>query len=112
MPFVLCLILLLPNNIGCSCKLHAIRSAYFYLTLYQPYRKGILQNVALRVAHVILYDNLVQENGKVCAVGSADGCTTIVQLSEGLVQQQPSEKRVITAVSPFPCLPNPLHWRR
>lgn len=41
----------------------------------------------------------MQDNGRVCAVGSTDGSVTILQLSEGLVQAQASEKRVISAVS-------------
>ena len=40
-----------------------------------------------------------QENGQVCAVGSSDGCVTILKLSRALYEVQPNEKRVITAVA-------------
>jgi len=42
----------------------------------------------------------MQENGKICAVGSADGSTTILQMSDGLMNPHPTEKRAVGAVSP------------
>ncbi|KAK9824062.1 hypothetical protein WJX72_007469 [[Myrmecia] bisecta] len=40
----------------------------------------------------------IQEAGKLCAVGSADGNTTILQLGDGLVDMQPNEKPGITSI--------------
>ena len=41
------------------------------------------------------------ESGRIAAVGSADGSTTIVQFSDGLVDIQPNEKQALTSVSPL-----------
>ena len=43
----------------------------------------------------------VMESGRIAAVGSADGSTTIVQFSDGLVDIQPNEKQALTSVSPL-----------
>lgn len=40
------------------------------------------------------------DTGRICAVGAADGSTTIVQFSDGLVDMQPNEKQALTSVSP------------
>ncbi len=41
----------------------------------------------------------VMDSGRIAAVGSADGTTTIVQFSDGLVDLQPNEKQALTSVS-------------
>ena len=41
----------------------------------------------------------VMDTGRICAVGAADGSTTIVQFSDGLVDMQPNEKQALTSVS-------------
>ena len=43
------------------------------------------------------------ENGRIAAVGSADGNTTIVQFSDGLIDMQLNEKQSLTSVSEFTC---------
>lgn len=45
----------------------------------------------------------MMENGRIAAVGSADGSTTIVQFSDGLVDMQLNEKQALTSVSCSPC---------
>ena len=40
----------------------------------------------------------VMESGRIAAVGSADGSTTIVQFSDGLVDIQPNEKQALPSV--------------
>ncbi|KAL3145226.1 Dynein, 70 kDa intermediate chain, flagellar outer arm [Trebouxia sp. C0010 RCD-2024] len=40
----------------------------------------------------------MMDNGRIAAVGSADGSTTIVQFSDGLVDMQPNEKQALTSV--------------
>ena len=52
-----------------------------------------------RVSHHIA----LQENGRICGVGSADGGTTILQLSKGLADIQPNEKHAIGAVRSLLC---------
>ena len=42
----------------------------------------------------------VMDTGRIAAVGSADGSTTIVQFSDGLIDMQPNEKQALTSVSP------------
>ena len=42
------------------------------------------------------------DNGRIAAVGSADGNTTIVQFSDGLVDMQLNEKQALTSVSNSP----------
>ncbi len=41
----------------------------------------------------------VMDSGRIAAVGSADGTTTIVQFSDGLVDIQPNVKQALTSVS-------------
>lgn len=41
----------------------------------------------------------VMDNGRIAAVGSADGNTTIVQFSDGLIDMQLNEKQALTSVS-------------
>ena len=43
----------------------------------------------------------VMDTGRIAAVGSADGSTTIVQFSDGLIDMQPNEKQALTSVSSF-----------
>lgn len=45
----------------------------------------------------------MMDNGRIAAVGSADGSTTIVQFSDGLVDMQPNEKQALTSVSQLHC---------
>ena len=45
----------------------------------------------------------IMENGRIAAVGSADGNTTIVQFSDGLVDIQLNEKQSLTSVSEISC---------
>ena len=45
----------------------------------------------------------IMENGRIAAVGSADGNTTIVQFSDGLIDMQLNEKQSLTSVSEFTC---------
>ena len=45
----------------------------------------------------------MMDNGRIAAVGSADGNTTIVQFSDGLVDMQLNEKQALTSVSQIPC---------
>lgn len=45
----------------------------------------------------------MMENGRIAAVGSADGSTTIVQFSDGLVDMQLNEKQALTSVSYSRC---------
>lgn len=53
----------------------------------------------------------MMDNGRVAAVGSADGSTTIVQFSDGLVDMQPNEKQALTSVSTWSLLKGslPIH---
>ncbi len=41
----------------------------------------------------------MMDTGRIAAVGSADGSTTIVQFSDGLIDIQPNEKQSLTSVS-------------
>lgn len=41
----------------------------------------------------------MMDTGRIAAVGSADGSTTIVQFSDGLIDMQPNEKQSLTSVS-------------
>lgn len=52
------------------------------------------------------------ENGRIAAVGSADGSTTIVQFSDGLVDMQLNEKQALTSVSYSPCTGCALNMRQ
>ena len=61
----------------------------------------------------------MMDNGSIAAVGSADGSTTIVQFSDGLVDMQPNEKQALTSVSHTALLnlhvdnkdPVPITWK-
>ena len=41
----------------------------------------------------------LQENGRIAAVGAADGSTSVLRLSDSLADMQPNEKYAMTSVS-------------
>ena len=40
----------------------------------------------------------LQENGRIAAVGAADGSTSVLRLSDSLAEMQPNEKYAVTSV--------------
>jgi len=63
----------------------------------QCYNK--MQHLQVQVTDQPLTSLRVMDTGRIAAVGSADGTTTIVQFSDGLVDIQPNEKQALTSVS-------------
>ena len=61
---------------------------------------GLIHCLQVQVTDQPLTSMRMMDNGRVAAVGSADGSTTIVQFSDGLVDMQPNEKQALTSVSP------------
>jgi hypothetical protein len=58
-----------------------------------------MQELQVQVTDQPLTSLRVMDTGRIAAVGSADGTTTIVQFSDGLVDIQPNEKQALTSVS-------------
>ena len=58
-----------------------------------------MQHLQVQVTDQPLTSLRVMDSGRIAAVGSADGTTTIVQFSDGLVDIQPNEKQALTSVS-------------
>ena len=63
-----------------------------------------MQHMQVQVTDQPLTSLRVMDSGRIAAVGSADGTTTIVQFSDGLVDIQPNEKQALTSVSCFTLL--------
>lgn len=40
----------------------------------------------------------LQDNGRIAAVGAADGSTSVLRLSDSLAEMQPNEKYAVTSV--------------
>ena len=60
-----------------------------------------LCNLQVQITDQPLTSLEMMDTGRICAVGAADGSTTIVQFSDGLVDLQPNEKQALTSVSTF-----------
>ena len=51
----------------------------------------------------------LQENGRIAAVGAADGTTSVLRLSTALMELQTNEKHTFSAVRPPDALTAPQH---
>lgn len=67
----------------------------------EPLSAGMtaLCNLQVQITDQPLTSLEIMDTGRICAVGAADGSTTIVQFSDGLVDLQPNEKQALTSVS-------------